>query len=386
MAENYDFSDIRPIEDSEVHEVIQQLLEEERFRKVIAYVYPGIPWQQFSEMLLALETKKQFQETLIAPFGWMLAEKVTRGLDIGGLENVTPENSYLYMSNHRDIVLDAFFLNILFHRNGFNITEVAIGDNLLIHPWIKSLVRLNKSFIVQRGVPVRQMLDVSKKLSAYIHYAIKDKGESIWIAQREGRSKDSNDRTQESLLKMLSLSGNDNFLDSIRSLNIVPASISYEYDPCDYLKAQEFHIKRDNPEYKKSQYEDLLSMETGIFGFKGRVHFQVCTPLNELLTPEMETLDRNECIRTIAELIDNQIHLNYKFYPCNYVAYDLLTGSERFTNKYTEAEKHMFEAYLNMQMDKIIRIVYRDNDFLRTRMLEMYANTLINHLSATEKQ
>jgi len=225
-------------------------------------------------------------------------------------------------------------------------------------------------------------LEASKRLSSYVNYTINEKKESIWIAQREGRSKNSDDHTQETVLKMLTLSGNGNFIENIKQLNLIPTSISYEYDPCDYLKAQELHIRHDNPDYKKSEYEDLLSMETGIFGFKGRAHFEICTPLNNLITPEIEHLPKNECVKAVAELIDKQIHLNYRFYPNNYIAYDLLTHTNRFTDKYTEPEKTMFEAYISMQTNKIIRILNKDDAFLRTKMLEIYANPLINHLIA----
>ena len=385
MSENYDFSEIRPIEDSEVHEVIEGLLREDRFRKAIGYVYPNMTWKQFSALMLSMENKQQFQTTIIAPFLWTLADKTTRGLDISGLENINNEDSYLFMSNHRDIVLDASFLNILFNKNGYRLTEVAIGDNLLIYPWIKSLVRLNRSFIVQREAPVRKKLEISKRLSAYIHYAIREKKESAWIAQREGRAKNSDDRTQESLLKMLSLSGGGSFLDNIKSLNIVPISISYEYDPCDYLKAQEFQIRRDNPEYKKSQSEDLLSMETGIFGFKGRVNFRLGKPINQLIPDEWETLDRTECAREVAQLIDSQIHNNYQFYPCNYIAYDMLNNTKRFAERYSEAEKGMFETYLSMQENKIIRIVDKDSEFIRNCMLTMYSNPLANSIASVPR-
>lgn len=252
---------------------------------------------------------------------------------------------------------------------------------MLIHPWIEKIVRLNKSFLVKRGVSVRQMFEVSSHMSEYIHYVINQKNESVWLAQREGRAKDSNDRTQESVLKMLALSApTGGFVDRIESLNIVPLSISYEYDPCDYLKAMEFQLKRDNPEYKKAQIDDLRNMEIGLLGFKGKIHFRFGKEINDKLDP-IKSLDKKEKTSAVARIIDREIHLNYEFFPCNYIANDLLEESTRHKEYYTDAQEIEFKEYLTKQIDKI-QLENKDIPFLKSKILLMYSNTLKNNLIA----
>jgi hypothetical protein len=284
------------------------------------------------------------------------------------------------MSNHRDIVLDASLLNLLLILNGFDTSEIAIGNNLLIYDWISDLVRLNKSFIVKRDVGMRQMLDAARQLSGYIHFIITQKHESVWIAQREGRSKDSDDRTQESLIKMLGISGEGDLINNLKEINIVPVSISYEYDPCDYLKAHEFLLKRDNPDYKKQPQDDLISMQTGVMGYKGKVVYTMTGDINnELQAIASEGLAKSEVFGRVAELIDSRIHANYNIFTINKIAYDLLAGNNRFEKEYTVMEKLDFERYLEKQLLKI-ELDKKDDNFLMKKMLEMYSNPLINYL------
>lgn len=380
---NKKFEDIAPLEDDKVKETIQELLVDPGFIHAVKYVLPDIDWAEFSAEMSKYASKRDFQTQMISPTIWGLASHKSTSINASGWKNLG-DTPHLIISNHRDIVLDAGLLNILRHRDGLPTTEIAIGDNLLIHPWIEKLVRLNKSFIVRRGVSVRQMLEVSTHLSEYIHYAITEKHESVWLAQREGRAKDANDRTQESLLKMITLAPKDkNFIDSLKELDIVPLSISYEYDPCDYLKAMEFQLKRDNPEYKKTQRDDLRNMEIGILGFKGDIYFQFGNNINKQLTP-IAQLERKEQIGAVAQLIDKEIHKNYKIFAINYIAYDLLESTDTFKNKYTEEQKSMFNTYIDKQIDKI-DLEVKDYSFLRTKILEMYSNTLKNHLIAKEE-
>ena len=278
--------------------------------------------------------------------------------------------------------MDASFLNVMLYDVGYGMTQVAIGDNLLIRSWIENVVRLNNSFIVKRNIPVRQILEASQHLSAYIHHTIRDTKESVWIAQREGRAKDSNDRTQSSVLIMLAIGGqSENIIDNLMELNIMPVAISYEYDPCDYLKAKEFQQKRDDPNFVKSQRDDLLSMETGILCNKGRVHFTLTRPINEMLAEIDRNQDKNALVAETANIIDREIYKNYRFYPCNYVAYDLLAGTRRFQDHYSLKDKKQFESYLQGQVDKV-DLENKDEAFLRTKILEMYSNPLKNHLSS----
>ena len=285
------------------------------------------------------------------------------------------------MSNHRDIVMDSALMDLVLFRAGLDSVEIGIGDNLLAAPWIRTLVRINKSFIVQRGLPVREMPKAFLELSGYIRHAITKKQTGVWIAQREGRAKDSNDRTQESILKMFALSGTKSFIENLKELNICPATISYEYDPCDYLKAKEFQQKRDNANFKKSPQDDLLNMKTGIMGDKGHVHFTFTPSINSELEQIEASIDnRKEQIEEIVKLIDKRIHSNYTIYPINKIAYDELLNTTRFTTEISSKERSEVESYLEQQLNKIV-FPNKDYDFLRHKLLEMYANPLINQLA-----
>lgn len=382
------FDDIRPYGNDEVTPVIQRLFENPRLREYMTRFFPEIEWESFKSRTLPIRNVDDLQLKIIKPLAAALVEKKSTSLTGAGFENISKNTPCVYISNHRDIILDASILSILLVDNGFVMPEIAIGDNLMLSPWIEDIVRLNKSFIVKRGVSGRRMFEESRHLSQYIHFAVKSKKESVWIAQREGRAKDSDDRTQDSLLKMLAMGGDKNFLENIRELNIIPVSLSYEYDPCDFLKAKEFQQKRDNPEFKKSRLDDLTSMQTGLFGFKGNIHFKIGNPINPLLQEWWGTnLNRNELASLIAQLIDNEIFLNYRFYPGNYIAYDYLwgkgrRGSKNFSlEKYTAEDKEIFDEYIIKQANKI-DLPDKDTPFLIRKMLEMYANPVQNQLSA----
>lgn len=383
MKRFYDFEDIRPFYDEEVNDVISSLIKEDGFKRTVHFIMPELDYDKFAQELSTYTSKDDFQAKAAVPILLSLVKKSTTSLSLSGIENIRKSERYTFMSNHRDIVLDASFLNLLLWQRGFTTSEVAIGNNLLKLPWISNLVRLNKSFIVKRNVSGRKMLEFSHRLSAYIHFAIKIKHQSVWIAQREGRAKDSDDRTQESLIKMLALGGNDDLWESIRSVNIVPVSISYEYDPCDYLKAREFQMKRDNPRYKKSPGEDILNMATGILGYKGKVVFRIATPINQTLAQTVPPHDKADEVACITHTIDQGIHSNYEIYAGNYVAYDLLFGTQ-FEDKYTPQEKETFMQYLDQQLGKI-EMPNPDIPFLKEKILEMYANPLRNKLIAENK-
>ena len=262
--------------------------------------------------------------------------------------------------------------------------EIGIGDNLLIYPWIKRLVRMNKAFTVRRGLSLRETMAASQLMSRYIHHAVTEKKENIWIAQREGRAKDSSDHTQDAVLKMLAMGNSATSglpADNLRDLNIVPLTISYEFDPCDYLKAQEFQQKRDNPSFKKSRQDDLDNMKTGIFGYKGRVRYTCAAPINTWID-ELSDLPKTEWFKILAERMDCEIYRGYTLYPCNYIALDELEGTNTYVDHYTKSDQERFENYLSGQLAKI-QLPNKDEAFLRERMLTMYANPLRNYLNAT---
>jgi hypothetical protein len=286
------FRNIRPLLDSEVPETVARLIADEGFKRAVEPIMKPLSWEQFSGIVTRCKSKDDFQAQIIHPLLKQLIHQTTTKMVGTGWENIKKENSYLFISNHRDIVLDAAFFNILLFDKQFQTTEIAIGDNLLIHPWITDLVRINKSFIVKRSVSVREMLKVSRQLSNYIHHTINQRAQSIWIAQREGRAKDSNDKTQTSLLKMLTLHDSAKPLEMLHQLSIVPLSISYEYDPCDFLKAKEFQLKRDATGHKKTEADDIENMGTGIMGFKGRVVFR----LGECINRSLEAIPRKRTV------------------------------------------------------------------------------------------
>lgn len=378
-----EFDEIRPYAPEELPAVFDELIADPAFKTVIGTIMPDMPYEAFARELHACTTNLEVQTKLCYPLLRMLVEKFSDGLsfDASSLPD-KQEKRYTFVSNHRDIILDSAFLSIQMMEQQFPTTvEIAIGDNLLITPWIKRLVRVTKSFIVQRALTMRQMLLSSARLSRYMHFAIQEKRENIWIAQREGRAKDSDDRTQDSVLKMMAMGGEGSVTERLKALHIVPTSISYEYDPCDYLKAREFQMKRDVPDFRKSQQDDLDNMRTGLFGYKGRIHFQT----GECLDGWLDTLDPNtpktKIFTQIAHRIDREIHRNYRLYPGNYVAADLLRQTGEFADRYTAAEAERFETYLQGQLNKI-EMEHPDREFLRERLLTMYANPALNHRAA----
>ena len=374
-----EFDEIRPYEAGEMQQAFNDLLNDRQFSAIMKGFVPWLPKGLRNGLLklafTGVKTPLDFQMRFMKPVVKWIIRKHSDGATFE--DELIPDDKslrYTFLSNHRDIVLDSAFLDVLLVEAGYPTTvEIGIGDNLLIYPWIKRLVRMNKAFTVRRGLTAHEMMRSSQLMSRYIHYAVNEKHENIWIAQREGRAKDSSDHTQDAVLKMLAMGG------PVKELNIVPLTISYEFDPCDYLKAQEFQQKRDNPAFKKSRQDDLDNMKTGIFGYKGRVHYRCGTPINQWLD-ELEGLPRNEYFALLSKRIDTEIHRGYRLYPCNYIALDMLEGQQTYTAHYTQQDAARFGKYLQGQLDKI-KIPNKDEAFLRERMLTMYANPVRNYLA-----
>ena len=380
-----EFADMCPFSDSEFHTQMSQLVEEPMFRCVVEYAMPGVDYIAFKTQLLSLRSKDEFQVQIMKPFLEMLVKKTTTGLTLGGVENYEKGKSYTFISNHRDIVLDASFLNLSLISNDRPTSEVAIGNNLLIYDWISILVRLNKSFIVKRDLSSHQRLEGALQLSNYVHFAITQKHESVWIAQREGRAKDSDDQTQESLLKMLGMGGErGTFYNRLKELNLLPLSISYEYDPNDYLKAKEFLLKKKDPSFKKSQEDDLTSMSIGITGYMGHVHFEIAPCVSIKMSELSPEASRADVVSFVKNEVDKSIHKSYRIYPCNYIAYDLINGTNEYAGKsYTEEEKASFLQYVEKQLNKVdIPVDEEDRAYMREMVYVMYSNPLKNKLNA----
>ena len=378
-----EFDEIRPYNDEELPQIFEELIADPAFQKAATDAIPNVPFELLAQKIRACKSKLDFQETFCYGILWKIAADHTDGLTLDHTALPDKSKAYTYVSNHRDIILDSGFLSILLIDQGMDTVEIAIGDNLLVYPWIKKLVRVNKSFIVQRALTMRQMLESSARMSRYMHYTINEKKQSIWIAQREGRAKDSNDRTQDSVLKMLAMGGEGDLIDRLMEMNIAPLAISYEYDPCDFLKAQEFQLKRDIEGYKKTTQDDLISMQTGLFGYKGKVHFQTAPCINDKLEQLDRSLPKQELFSGISACIDRRIHGNYRIYSGNYVAYDWLNNTSEFADHYTSEEKQRFVTYIEQQLGKI-KIPNKDEDFLRRKLLLMYANPLVNYLAACQ--
>lgn len=379
-----EFNEIRPYEEEEYSQVISTLQKDRELTESLRSAIGVIPTKLLLFKVRRAGSIHCLQRDVIVPLilKTLRHSRSVLSSDLSALPSVT--GNWLFISNHRDIVMDSALLDCILIKNGGIGVEIAIGDNLLAKPWIQQSVKLNRSFIVRRSLPPVEFLEFSKTLSAYIRFAITTKQVPVWIAQREGRAKDSDDRTQKSLLKMLTMSDNSDIVESIRSLHLVPLSISYEYDPCDWLKAREFQLKRDNPDYRKSREEDLLNMKTGIFGHKGHVHYQAAECIDSQLDNIDRTRPKNAQLEQIAEIIDRSIHAGYMIYPGNRVALDLLHGDNSQSGLYTEKDKAVFEQYMESRLQKI-DIPDPDWDFLRTKFLEMYANPLINQIKATAK-
>lgn len=374
------FDEMRPLHDSEVRSAIQFILNDPDFQKnVLPKVTRMVPLWLIKLYLFPVRSVLGFQKAMIVPFLNRIFRTMSDGVtcDYSSIKD-QPEN-LLFISNHRDIVMDPAILDYqLVKKVHRNTVEIAIGSNLLIKPWIEKLVKLNRSFTVNRSATASELMNSSNLLSEYVHFAIKQKKSSIWIAQREGRAKDSNDRTQKSVLKMLSMAEDGDIRESLASLHITPLSISYEYDPCDYLKAEEFQMKRDNPSYVKSKQSDLTNMKTGVLGYKGHIHYQTSKPIDDEIRALDGSLPKNVILNQVAEIIDRHIFSGYKFFPSNYIALDMLNGrNDGESKEYTKADFDKFNAYLKKQISRI-RIKERDTDFLREKILLMYANPLIN--------
>lgn len=377
------YDDIRPFDPEELPAAFERLLSDAQFQQVLGYLYPGVPLEAVKTKMMACKTNLEFQLAFCYGFLKDLMAKASKGFDMN-VEAVDVTKRYTFVSNHRDIVLDSALLDVLLYDAGFNTTcEIAIGDNLLSLPWVKDLVRLNKSFIVQRSLSPREFLMASKKMAEYMHYVVGEKNDNIWIAQREGRAKDSNDRTQPSILKMMAMGGEGSPVDRLRQLHIVPLAISYEYDPCDFLKAAEFQLRRDVPGWKKTALDDVNSMRTGIMGYKGEVHYHCAPCIDGFLDNLSPDIPKTKVFDVIAEHIDKEIFRNYRLYPSNYIALDMLEGSEAHAGRYTAEDKAVFEKYLQGQIARI-DIPNKDEAFLRERMLTMYANPARNSLAVTD--
>lgn len=375
MVHKINFDDIRPFDDSEVKYYLGLLLEDENFENILKFVFKDQSKVDQAKFAIAnIQTVKDLQlKFMYKLIEDLILKKSTDGLSSSGLDRLDKNTSYLFISNHRDIILDSAIMNFLIVLEGMNTTEIAIGNNLLIEKWIEYAVKLNRAFVVRRNLPVRELLMASKKLSEYIRRDITLKNTSVWIAQREGRTKDGNDKTQQALLKMLNLSNTKEVCEGFKELKIVPLSISYEIEPCGLSKVAELY-KKQTEGFEKTQEDDLRSMGEGLIRPKGRVHFGFGEPINARLEQIGNDEPIQNQIEKIAEIIDDQIYNNFKLWPNNYIAEDILNNTSNNLDQYTAAQFDHFAAML----DEAVQTIPGDKAVIRNMFLQMYVNPIIN--------
>ena len=373
------FDTIRPFYDAEVNAAIRSSMNHPMMKALMNFTFPDQDDEVWKTQLERTHSIRDFQCNFIYKSVQKVLEKTSEGLTTSGFEKLEPSKSYLFISNHRDIILDTSLLNASLFEYGLVMTASAIGDNLVRKQFLHTLSRLNRNFLVQRGLSPRELLQSSKLMSEYIRHLLRRENRSVWIAQREGRTKDGNDATQQGVLKMLAMgSDQDHLMDYFRKIRIVPVSISYEYDPTDALKMPQLLAEARDEIYIKERNEDFVTLLSGIMGQKKRIHIHV----GEVLDKEFDAIsegqeNNNKQIQALAQAIDDAILTGYKLWPTNFIAYDLLHGTDRYADRYSENEKSLFERRLELRIDE-------QDPLTLQRFLSMYANPVINKLKYAE--
>ena len=367
---NSKFDAIRPFRDEEINAAVRSIMHDPMMDAVMQFTFPDKSQAEKEAILSSIDSIQDFQGKIFYPALTMILKQSSDGLTHSGFEKLDKNTAYLFISNHRDIILDTSLLNYILFERGMMLTSSAIGDNLVQIPFLNTISKIIRNFLVLRGLSPRELLQSSKTMSEYIQHLLTIEHRSVWIAQREGRTKDGNDATNSGILKMISMAaGKQNTALYFKKLRVVPVSISYEIDPTDSLKIPELLAKTNNETYTKHAKEDFNSILKGILGQKKRIHFHAGDVLDADLDAVAETENVNQQIKLITQLIDNQIVDNYKLWSNNYVAHDLLNENNQFTAHYTEGEKAAFEERLNSK-------VPADNAQARQLFLEMYANPI----------
>jgi len=374
MFSEEDFEDIRPYYDHEINPALKRIIANPLFDKIVDFLFPGKDTGEIRAMLDATYTARDFQLHFMHPLVNSIVKKTSDGLTTSGFDQLIPGKPYLFVGNHRDIVLDSAILQVLLFDYGHETSEITFGSNLMINQFVIDFGKVNRMFRVERGASKAELISISQKLSAYIRHVITKKTASVLIAQRPGRTKNGNDKTESGLLKMLNMSGSDDFAGSFRELNIVPLIISYEYEPCCAFKVKELYITMKEGSYQKRPDEDLMSIVTGITQPKGRIRLSAGKPVNMYLDQIDETDTLNNKLAKLAELMDREVYTNYKLWPGNYIAYDLKHNCADHTSFYNSAEKDTFLRY----MENEIKGIEGDRKTIEDIFLGIYANPVIN--------
>ena len=369
------FDAIRPFYDAEVNEAILPSINHPMMKALMNFTFPEMEDDVWKEQLKKTFSIRDFQCNFIYQSVQKVLEKTSEGLTTSGFEKLEKNTSYLFISNHRDILLDTSMLNACLFEHKLVMTASAIGDNLVTKSFLKILSKLNRNFLVQRGLTPREMLESSKLLSEYMGQLLLRENRSVWIAQREGRTKDGNDATNPGVLKMIGMaSDEEELMNYFKKIKIVPVSISYEYDPTDALKMPQLLAEANQETYIKEKNEDFITLMSGIMGPKRRIHIHVGDILNQQLEDIKYEFDNsNKQIQALAQVIDDSILSTYKLWPTNYIAYDIVNQTNTYCHLYSENEKSLFERRLEMRID-------HTNPLALQGFLAMYANPVVNKL------
>ena len=367
------FDSIRPYYDAEVNEAIHSAVNHPMMKAIMNFTFPELDDEIWKEQLKRTHSIRDFQCNFIYKALKKVLEKSSDGLSTSGFDTLEKNTSYLFISNHRDIILDTSLLNACLFEHGLVMTASAIGDNLVKRDFMNTLAKLNRNFLVQRGLSPRELLQSSKLMAEYVGQLLLRENRSVWIAQREGRTKDGNDATHSGVLKMLAMGSDEsNLMDYFKKIKIVPVSISYEYDPTDALKMPQLIAEANDEIYIKEKNEDFVTLLSGIIGQKKRIHIHVGDILDTELDKIAKDFDNtNKQVQALAQTIDDSILQSYKLWPTNYIAYDLLNKSTTYSHFYTENEKSLFERRLEMKIDQ-------NNPLMVESFLAMYANPVVN--------
>ena len=370
------FDDIRPYNDSEVHPALERIVANPLFSNVAQYLFPGQDENMFKQLLLSCNSKEDFQVKVMSQIVAKILHGTAKELTFSGLEHFEGGKKHLIVSNHRDIVLDSAIIQLILFKHGVDTTEIAVGDNLITSSFIEDITRSNKMIKVIRSSNPREVYTTSKVLSEYIRYNVSNQKSSIWIAQRNGRTKDGIDVTEQGLLKMFDMSGSGDFVKDFSELSILPTSISYEFEPCDIQKAVEMYVSK-RQKYVKAEGEDLKSILTGIMQPKGNIHIAFNAPVSLEEIQEASQLDKNEKFKAICTAMDKKIVAEYKLWGNNYIAYDMLNGSNEYAQMYTAEQKAVFEGYMAKQLSAV-KLPDVDMDELKEIFLSIYANPVVS--------
>jgi len=363
------FDDIRPYYDSEIPAAMQRIVKSNFFGLLCTYVYPSCNPEDVRRMMLSFKTIRDFQLEVMRCVNEQVIARSTTAFTYNGVEQLDPNKKYLFVSNHRDIMLDACLLQYILYRNGHDTTEITFGANLMSSPLVIDIGKANKMFRVERGGNLKDFYLSSRHLSDYIRYVLTQKGQSMWIAQRNGRTKDGRDQTDQGIIKMFCMSEPTDKIKALAELNIIPVSVSYEWESCDVLKALELYASRFS-RYVKKPGEDLNSILTGIAQPKGRVNIDFCQQVTVDDLIQFDSCTNNEYHRAVAHLLDQRINAAYQLTPNNYIAHDLRYGQQRYRHHYTDKERDEFLHH----MDQLTSFDISEPDVLKDIFLGIYAN------------